>query len=151
MKLPSHHLPLALLLATTAAQAAPNAATWADPTRPAGAVAVESGASAPRAPRPAAPASAPAPVIPQLQSIQISTAGSASALVDGRLLQAGDTLGASRIVAIDAEGLTLRDAKGRTERLSLISSSIAKRDGGAEKPVAIATDTRQAGREGRRP
>ncbi|MGM9489209.1 hypothetical protein [Ideonella sp. YS5] len=151
MNLPSHPLVLALLLATTAAQAAPSATAWADPTRPAGALAAESGASAPRATRPAAPASAPTPAIPQLQSVQIGTSGGASALVDGRLLQPGDALGASRIVAIDAEGLTLRDAKGRTERLSLISSSIAKRDGGPDKAVAALTDPRPAGREGRRP
>jgi hypothetical protein len=142
---------LALLLATTAAQAAPGAMTWNDPTRPAGALAADAGASAPRAPRPAATASSAAPATPQLQSVQVGTDGRATALVDGRLLQAGDALGGSRVIAIDADGLTLRDAKGRSERLPLISSSIAKRDGGLQKPVAVATETRQAGREGRRP
>jgi hypothetical protein len=142
---------LALLLATTAAQAAPGAMTWNDPTRPAGALAADAGASAPRAPRPAATASSAVPATPQLQSVQVGTDGRATALVDGRLLQAGDALGASRVIAIDADGLTLRDAKGRSERLPLISSSIAKRDGGAEKPVAVATETRQAGRQGQRP
>ena len=151
MNFSSHPLLLALLLAATAAQAAPGAMSWNDPTRPAGALAADAAASAPRAPRPAASASAAVPAIPQLQSVQLGTDGRATALVDGRLLQAGDALGGSRVIAIDADGLTLRDAKGRTERLPLISSSIAKRDGGAEKPVAVATDTRQAGREGRRP
>jgi hypothetical protein len=142
---------LIVLLSSAAFAQPPATTTWADPTRPAGALAAEGAASAPRASRPAAAASAAAPAIPQLQSVQVGTEGRATALVDGRLLQAGDALGGSRVIAIDAEGLTLRDAKGRTERLALISSSIAKRDGGLQKPVAVATETRQAGREGRRP
>jgi len=151
MKLSSHPLALALLFTAHAVQAAPVANSWPDPTRPAAALAVEGAASAPRPARPASAASAAAPALPQLQSVQIGTGGGASALVDGRLLQAGDSLGASRIVAIDAEGLTLRDAKGRTERLSLISSSIAKRDGGPERPMAALTEPRPAGRQGQRP
>lgn len=151
MRLASHPLALALLLAVNAVEAAPGAGNWADPTRPPGLPAAEGAASAPRAARPAAGASAATAAAPRLQSVQVGTDGRTSALVDGRLLQAGDALGGSRIVAIDAEGLTLRDAKGRTERLPLISSSIAKRDGGSERPVAVATDARQPGREGRRP
>jgi hypothetical protein len=141
----------ALVFSAAAFGQPPTTTSWADPTRPPGALVADTAASAPRAPRPAATASSAAPAIPQLQSVQVGTDGRATALVDGRLLQAGDALGGSRVVAIDADGLTLRDAKGRSERLSLISSSIAKRDGGAEKPVAVATETRQAGRQGQRP
>jgi hypothetical protein len=151
MKPTLFHLALAWLLATTADQAAAGAGTWADPTRPPVALAPEATASAPRVARPAAPASAPAPVVPRLQSVQVNTDGRASALVDGRLVQAGDPLGGSRIVAIDAQGLTLRDAKGRSERLLLIPSSIAKREGGPESPVAAVNDPRLAARQGQRP
>jgi hypothetical protein len=151
MKPSFHHLALALLLTANAVDVGAGATAWADPTRPAGSVVPEGAASAPRVARVAVAASAAAPAIPQLQSIQIGTDGSATALVDGRLLQAGDTLGSSRIAAIDAEGLTLRNAQGRVERLSLISSSIAKRDGGPEKPMAALTEPRPAGRQGQRP
>ncbi len=151
MRLPSFRFALVLLMTATSVEAAPAASPWADPTRPPGLVAAEGAASAPRAARPASGASTAAPAVPQLQSVQVGTDGRASALVDGRLLQAGDALGGSRVVAIDAEGLTLRDARGRTERLPLITSSIAKRDGGSERPVAVAADARQPGREGRRP
>jgi hypothetical protein len=151
MKLSIVPFALAWALAMTAAHAAPSAVAWADPTRPAGIVAAEGAASAPRVARAAVAASAAAPAIPQLQSIQIGSDGSATALVDGRLLQAGDTLGGSRIAAIDAQGLTLRTAQGRVERLSLISSSIAKRDGGPERPMAALTEPRPAGRQGQRP
>lgn len=134
------------------------ASTWADPTRPAGLPAADSGAPAGAA-RPARAASATAaPAAPRLQSVQVGANGQASALVDGRLLQPGDALGAARIVAIDAEGLTLRDAKGRTERLNLISTAIAKQAGGAERPVAAlpgapapAGPVASLGREGQRP
>lgn len=133
--------------------------SWADPTRPAGLAAADSGAPAGTAPRPARAASAAAtPAAPKLQSVQVGANGQASALVDGRLLQPGDVLGAARIVAIDAEGLTLRDAKGRTERLNLISTAIAKQAGGAERPVAAlpgapapAGPVASLGREGQRP
>lgn len=138
---------LGLLVALAAAAQAP-AATWADPTRPAGLPAADAAASAPRAA--ARAASAPAPAAPRLQSVQIGASGSASALVDGRIVQVGDTLGALRVAAIDADGLTLRDAKGRSERLTLLPATIAKRDGGSLQPVAAASE-RLAGREGRRP
>jgi hypothetical protein len=114
-----------LLTVSVAASAEPLPPTaWADPTRPAGAA-----TAAPDAPR-ALPAqraaSAPPPAVPQLQSVQLGAGGQASALVDGRLLQTGDALGAARIMAIDADGLTLRDAQGRSQRLRLISTAIAK-------------------------
>jgi hypothetical protein len=127
-----------LLGAFTVAFAQPAASAWADPTRPAGALAADAGASAPRAARAAAAASAAAPAVPQLQSLQVGANGQSTALVDGRVMQTGDALGAARIVAIDADGLTLRDAKGRTERLLLINAAIAKRDGGTPAPLATA-------------
>ncbi len=162
----------ALVLAASVLTALPGAVlaqppapgtAWADPTRPAGALAAESGASAPRAARAPSAASAPAPVSPQLQSVQVGPTGQTSALVDGRVLQAGDALGSARIVAIDADGLTLRDAKGRTERLLLLSQAIAKRDGNPPQPQAAAPSPARPvaalstgaagapGREGKRP
>lgn len=141
----------AALAATAAAQPPASSAAWADPTRPAGALAADAAASAPRAA--ARAASAPTPAAPRLQSVQIGADGSASALVDGRIVQAGDALGALRVAAIDADGLTLRDAKGRSERLNLLPAAIvklARRDGGAPQPLAAATE-RLAGREGRHP
>lgn len=123
-------------VAINTAHAQPAATAWADPTRPAGALAVDAGASAPRAARAASAASAATPAAPQLQSLQVSANGQSTALVDGRVVQAGDALGGSRIVTIDADGLTLRDAKGRTERMLLISAAIAKHDSNAPPPTA---------------
>jgi hypothetical protein len=136
-----------LLLAAAAIGFAqpPAASAWADPTRPPGIAAAEASASAPHA---AKAASAPAPAAPRLQSVQVG-GSQASALVDGRIVEVGDALGAKRVAAIDTEGLTLRDANGRSERLSLISAAIDKRDGGSPRPVA-ALSNGQEGREGRR-
>ena len=143
-------LALGLLLAAQASgHAQPPAATaWADPTRPAAALAAEGGASAPRAAKAANAASAVAHAAPQLQSLQVGS-GQASALVDGRIVQAGDTLGTKRVVAIDADGLTLRDASGRSERMLLIPATIAKRDGDSPRPVAALSNGNES-REGRR-
>ncbi|HJV69175.1 hypothetical protein [Ideonella sp.] len=138
---------LTALLATAHAAAQPPAAAWADPTRPAGAPAADAGASAPRPARTAS--AAPPATAPRLQSVQTGADGSASALVDGRIVSIGDTLGGSRIAAIDAEGLTLRDAKGRSERLNLIPTAIVKLDGGSPRPLAAAAQ-RLTGREGQR-
>ncbi|HEV8690032.1 MAG TPA: hypothetical protein VGQ91_07045 [Ideonella sp.] len=135
---PSRSLSLGLLLAAAGGFAQPPAASaWADPTRPPAAPAAEGGASAPRAAR-----AASAPVAPQLQSLQLG-AGQASALVDGRIVQTGDALGSKRIVAIDADGLTLRDANGRSERMLLIPATIAKRDGEFPRPVAALSNGSQ--------
>ena len=120
----------------------PASSEWADPTRPPVMAAAE-GASAPR---PARAASAPA--APQLQSVQVGGAAP-SALVDGRIVEVGDALGAMHVVAIDTEGLTLRNAAGRTERMLLISASIAKREGASTRPVAALAGAQSA--EGRRP
>lgn len=127
--------------ATTNARAQSGASAWADPTRPAGAAAADASASAPRAARAANAASAVASAAPQLQSVQIGANGQASALVDGRVVQTGDSVGSSRIVAIDVDGLTLRDASGRAVRMNLISPAIAKKDGGPVVPVASSPNT----------
>jgi hypothetical protein len=132
MRLPASLIPILAGLALCAAaaqagQALPTSA-WADPTRPAGAAAPEG--TGPARALPAARAASAAPVaVPQLQSVQLGAGGQASALVDGRLLQVGDALGAARIAAIDADGLTLRDAQGRSQRLRLLSAAIAKQPG----------------------
>lgn len=138
---------LCLLVAALAAAQAQSPSGWADPTRPVGSS--DSAASAPRLAR-AAGAAASAPAAPSLQSVQIGARGEASALVDGRLVQAGDMVGTLRVVAIDVDGLTLRDGRGRSERLNLIHPAIVKRDGGPERPLAALSADR-ASREGRRP
>lgn len=135
------------------AQSTHSSAAWTDPTRP-GAVAAapasaDGASSAPKGPKAAASAPPP-PAAPQLQSLQIGRNGEASALIDGRLLQVGDSLGALRVVAIDVDGVTLRDAKGRSERMNLIHAAIVKRDGGSERPMAAISD-RLNGGQGRRP
>ncbi|MEK8029509.1 hypothetical protein AACH06_01635 [Ideonella sp. DXS29W] len=140
--LPGLWLALMLGLAVTPgpaqAQAASATATaWADPTRPP-AAAAEAG-SAPRSAHAAGAASAPPAAAPQLQSLQVGTNGQASALVDGRFVQAGDAIGAARVITIDAEGLTLRDGQGHTQRLLLISAAIAKRDGGPAMPTTASS------------
>lgn len=133
----------ALTVAVSTAHAQSAATAWADPTRPAGLVAAEASAAAPRAAKPASAGSAAAPAAPQLQSVQVGANGQASALVDGRVVQAGDSVGSARIVAIDVDGLTLRDAAGRTVRMPLITAAIAKRDGGPAVPMASASNTNQ--------
>ena len=91
----------------------------ADPTRPPALVAPPSTASvAPAAPR---AASAPAPVMPpRVQSVQLARNGAASALVDDRLVAVGDKVRDRTVVAIDAQGVELRGAKGSVERLPLL-------------------------------
>jgi hypothetical protein len=146
-----------MALAAQPASAQPPAA-WADPTRPAAALAGDAPASAPRPTHAASAAAAPA--APRLQSIQSGADGFANALVDGRLVQVGDALGAWRVAAIEPDGLTLRDAKGRAERLALIPAAIVKRDGGSARPLAdtppsarplAAASERPTRREGRQP
>jgi len=139
---------LAMMLTAQAsfAQAASPVA-WADPTRPPHAMAAEASASAPRVVRPAGAAASTPAAAPRLQSVQIGTDGSASALVDGRIVSVGDALAGARIAAIDTDGLTLRDAKGRSERLNLIPTTIVKLDGGSPRPLAGVAQ-RLAGREG---
>jgi hypothetical protein len=76
--------------------------------------------------------------------VQVGTSGQASALIDGRVVQVGDSFGGSRVAAIDVDGVTLRDAKGRIERLRLISAAIAKHDGAVPTPMASTSNTNQS-------
>ena len=93
----------------------------ADPTRPPsfalpGAVS----ASAPRGgasalARASAPdAAAPPPAV--LQAVQVPVRGTATAVVDGRLVQAGDTVDGHIVVAIDNQGLVLQTPRGNERR-----------------------------------
>jgi len=111
---------LPLLLAATPLLWPGPVSALGDPTRPSERalprVAATPAAAAAAA---AASAAAVAPVPPPvLQSIHLRRGGEASALVDGRLLRVGDKLGEATITAIDADGLTLRHARG-TERLPM--------------------------------
>jgi hypothetical protein len=113
----------------------PAAAVLADPTRPPaallaspalrGAVQAASGAAASvlGARSLAAAAALPVPVpVPAsvLQSLQLPIHGPAVAMVDGRLVKAGDTLGTRTVLSIDSQGLVLR-GDGGSERLTLLA------------------------------
>ena len=130
---------LAPLLAAAAAAPVAQAGPLADPTRPPAAlVAVQphgpgantAGPSATLALRNAA-ASAPAtaaapaaaPVLQSvLQSVQVPVRGPAVALVDGRLVKAGDMVGKRTVLSIDSQSLVLRGDSG-TERLWLLAGN----------------------------
>lgn len=104
------------LLMLSPALAAAGPAGLADPTRPPGAVAAPV-AAASRVPPKAAP------VAPRLQSVRLGRGGEATALIDGRLLHVGDTLGEAKLVAIDLQGVQLLGPQG-TERLWLLSAPV---------------------------
>ncbi len=103
--------------------AAPVLAQVADPTRPPAVLTAAPAASGAARPA-AAPASAPVPVRPRVQSVQVPAEGRASALVDDRLVFVGDRVGERTVVAIDAQGLQLRNAKGQVESLPLIDAQV---------------------------
>jgi hypothetical protein len=110
------------LAAALLASAVPaGAQNLADPTRPPAAWGAASAASAP-----ARAASVPAPRPLRVQSVQLPREGRASALVDSRLVFVGDRLGAGTVAAIDAQGVELKRADGRSERLPLIDAAIVK-------------------------
>ena len=126
---------LAPLLAAAAAAPVAQAGPLADPTRPPAAlVAVQphgpgastAGPSATLALRGAAasaPATAPAPAAASvLQSVQVPVRGPAVALVDGRLVKAGDMVGKRTVLSIDSQSLVLRGDSG-TERLWLLAGN----------------------------
>lgn len=126
-----------LAAAATVAQAGP----LADPTRPPAALAAvqtqvqahSTGASAvgshssaalrTAAASASASATASAP-LPQsvLQSVQLPVRGPAVALVDGRLVKAGDMVGKRTVLTIDSQGLVLRGDTGN-ERLWLLAGN----------------------------
>lgn len=109
----------AALLAGLPAGAQPLAI--ADPTQPAGAAVAAvalPGLAGTRGTRTAGEASAPA-VWPKLQSVQVGDNGSASAMIDGRIVQVGEAVGALKLVAVDAQGVLLRGARFE-QRLALL-------------------------------
>ena len=130
-------LPAAAASATTAATTA-----LADPTRPPaglagiatvpgpGGSAVLTAQGHPSAPHsPHAAASQPVvqplvPLAPLLQALHLPQQGAASAIVDNRLVRAGDKVGERTVLSIDSQGLLLRATTGNgTERLSLFGVS----------------------------
>lgn len=120
-----------------------------DPTRPPSAVLAATAAAAQPGGRalaePAAPP--PPPPLPVLQAVQLPARGAASALIDGRLVRVGDTVGERQTVsAIDAQGVSLRGAGG-PQRLSLLSAD------GKQPPgsIVITRSTHFAPEPGARP
>jgi hypothetical protein len=107
----------ACVAATAHAEPAP------DPTRPAAALLGEPAEARPAkaAARSAAPAASAAKSAPtRLRSVQLgSTAGTSSALLDGRLVRLGDRVGDKSVAVIDRHGLTLRGPGGE-QRISLL-------------------------------
>ena len=120
------HASLLLLgAALVFARSPARAQALADPTRPPTVLAAPSAASAAAAP--ARAASAAPPRAPRLQSVQLPRDGQACALLDGRLVFVNDKVGAATVDAIDARGLTLRHANGRTEKLLLLDAAVVVR------------------------
>lgn len=109
-----------------AAQAGP----LADPTRPPSTTATtaggaDTGQARTRDDRLSAPATRQAPVaapLPVLQSVRVPTTGPAVAIIDGQLVQAGDTVGGRLVQAIDRLGITLAGRSG-PERVLLLGGS----------------------------
>lgn len=101
------------------------ASPLADPTRPpAFALPASPASSAARGAGPAL-AKAPEPLAPPpavLQALQVPARGTATAVVDGRLVQAGDTVDGHLVLAIDNQGLVLRTPHGN-DRLWLLGGS----------------------------
>jgi MSHA biogenesis protein MshK len=116
---------------------AAHAEALADPTRPPAAL------FAPAAPTGAAPVRAAPPAVPHVQSVRLPVDGAPSALVDNRIVGPGDKVGGRTVVAIDAAGLQLRDARGRIERLPLIDAAVVVTHtlpiAGSQAPAPVAT------------
>ena len=72
----------------------------------------------------------------------MSSEGSASALVDGRVMRVGDRVGEHTIVAIYGRGLTLRGARGNTHQMSLLSG-VTKTPSGTPPDTALAASVRK--------
>mgnify|MGYP006992426329 CR=1 FL=1 len=91
---------------------------------------------------PTAPTVPPAPLLPPpppeplpaLQGLHLTGAGGASAMVDGRLVRAGDSVAGRRILGIDAGGVALQGSQG-VERLQLLA-------GAAKLPAGTITVSR---------
>ena len=152
---------LAVLAAALTAAGLVNAGPLADPTRPP--TSMGSTATGPAPPRNAAAnlaaaqavaravaAAEPAAALPLLQSVQVPVRGPAVAMVDGRLVKAGDTVDGRVVVSIDNQGLVLTGRTGH-ERLWLLGGSPKQAAGSIETnrtasyvPAARAADTTDA-------
>ena len=117
---------LMVLLTGTAAQAA-----LPDPTRPPPGVAlsvpVTTALPRPALPGPAqglavpVPPPAPTPRVQALQRPSEGQSGSASALIDGRLVRTGDRVGDATVQEIRPDGVWLRLSRGGTQWLGLFA------------------------------
>ena len=76
-------------------------------------------------------AAEPAPALPLLQSVQVPLRGPAVAMVDGRLVKAGDTVDGRVVVSIDNQGLVLTGRLGN-QRLWLLGGSPKQAPGSIE-------------------
>jgi MSHA biogenesis protein MshK len=111
---------LIMLLAVLAWNCQAQPVALADPTRPAAALAAAS--VGPAASRPSSGnVRAASGVAPRLQSIQLRAGGQATALLDGRVVRIGTRIGERTVVNIDAQGMTLRGARGNEQLLTLLS------------------------------
>jgi len=148
------------------ALAAQPAGPIADPTRPPAAVqaALAASAAGQRLPRndsaataanPAAAAastSAAAP-LPVLQGVHLPADGAPTAMLDGRLLKVGDSIGNRTVIGIDRQGVTLRGPAG-TARVRLLGDNAKQPPGsiligmGARFQPAVSPLTASAHRAG---
>ena len=130
---------LALLALLALLPQATSAGPLADPTRPPAALAppgsytpaptggphrtnLDTARAIAAAARSANPPSVPAPAAIQLQSVQVRADGTALAMVDGHLVRVGDQIDGRRVLAIDHQGLLIKNASG-TERVWLLAGS----------------------------
>lgn len=127
-----------LLIILFAVAVSAGAQGMVDPTRPPGMAAAALPARGDGTPR-TAPA-ATSPTAPQLQAIQMPREGQASAIVDGRVVRAGERVGEHTVVAIDATGITLRAARGTTQVLPLLVG-VTKTASGLAPGAATDTST----------
>ena len=125
--------------ATTGPTGKPAVTALADPTRPPAALvaavplrgaaaALPASATAATGTRSLASPAAVALPAHLLQSVQMPLRGPAVAMVDGRLVTTGDTVGTRTVLSIDSQGLVLR-GEGGTERLSLLGGSAKQAPG----------------------
>lgn len=149
------------------ALAAQPAGPVADPTRPPAAVQAALAASAAGlrvaradpaggAPGLAAAAAASAPAaapLPLLQGVHLPADGAPTAMLDGRLLKVGDSIGNRTVIGIDRQGVTLRGPAG-TARVRLLGENAKQPPGsiligmGARFQPAAAPLTASADRPG---
>lgn len=154
--------PWAACLLSAGLAASALAGPLADPTRPptsaspagnaAGnpAMTADTARGRPPTPAPAARAAPPPTPLPVLQSVRVPAQGAAVAMIDGQLVQAGDTVGDRVVKSIDPLGITLV-GRGGTVRVLLLGGnpkqppgSIATTHATRYEPAALnAADTPQ--------